>query len=80
MLSGSTGFCPEDVTPGAIANNYRNGIAATSGGHSYYKMVPQELFQEHPEYFAWIDGRRTAEGHHLCSSNAKVKQLLIEGV
>ncbi len=77
---GSKGFWLEDVTPAAIANNYRYGIAATSGGHSYYKMVPKELFEEHPEYFALIDGKRTVEGHHLCSSNADVKQLLIEGV
>ena len=77
---GSKGFWLEDVTPAAIANNYRNGIAATSGGHTYYKMVPKKMFDEHPEYFALIDGKRTVEGHHLCSTNPEVKRLLVEGV
>ncbi len=77
---GSKGFWLEDITPAAIANNYRHGIAATSGGHTYYGMVPEGLFAEHPEYFALINGKRTAEGHHLCSTNPDVKRLLIEGV
>ena len=76
---GSKGQWLENVTPAAIANNYRNGIAATSGGHTYYAMVPEHHFDEHPEYFALIDGKRTSDGHHLCSTNPEVKQLLVEG-
>jgi len=77
---GSKGQWLENITPAAIANNYRNGIAATSGGHTYYAMVPKELFAEHPEYFALINGKRTVEGHHLCSTNPDVKRLLVEGL
>jgi len=77
---GSKGQWLEDITPAAVANNYRIGIAASSGGHTYYAMVPKKLFAEHPEYFALIDGKRTVEGHHLCSTNPDVKRLLVEGV
>ena len=77
---GTEGQWLENITPGAIANNFRLGIAATSGGHVYYEMVPKELFDEHPEYFAYIDGKRTSEGHHLCSTNPAVKELLLRGV
>ena len=78
---GSKGHWLEDITPGAVANNYRIGIAASSGGHSYYGMVPVEkYFDEHPEYFALIDGKRTTDRNHLCSTNPDVKRLLVEGV
>lgn len=77
---GSTGHWLDNITPAAIANNFRHGIAATSGGHTYYAMVPSELFAEHPEYFALIDGKRTAKGHHLCSTNTDVRKLLVRGV
>lgn len=65
-------------TPGAIANNYRLGIAANTGGHTWYAMVPtRKYFDEHPEYFALIDGRRTGSGNHLCTSNPEVKKIIL---
>ena len=78
---GSTGHWLENITPAAIANNYRHGIAASSGGHTYYAMVPAEkYFKDHPEYFALIGGKRTGEGNHLCSTNPDVKRLLLRGM
>ena len=78
---GTEGLWLDNVTPAAIANNYRRGIAATAGGHSYYAMVSEaEYFAEHPEYFAMIDGKRSGKGNHLCSTNPDVKKLLLRGM
>ena len=78
---GSAGHWLDNITPAAIANNYRKGAAATTGGHTYYAMVPAgKYFKDHPEYFAVIDGKRTGEGNHLCSTNPEVKRLLVRGL
>ena len=67
------------ATPASFANNFRSAIRMrTFGGHSYYSWVPAEkYFDEHPEYFALINGKRTAERNHLCSSNPDVREILI---
>lgn len=69
----------------ALANNFRKAALVAPGGHTYYASVPMEkYYKDHPEYYAIIDGKRSApgkttwEGHHLCSSNPGVKELLIE--
>lgn len=78
---GSEGVWLDNITPAAIANNFRRGIAATSGGHTYYSMVPAgKHFQEDPTMFALIDGKRTAEGNHLCSTHPEVRRLLLRGM
>jgi len=62
----------------AQANNYRKAVKVAPGGHSYYHAVPTETyFEDHPEYFALIDGKRTGKGNHLCTSHPEVKRLLI---
>ena len=77
-------------TIAALANNYRMGVRAQPGGHTYYGAVSvSQYFDEHPEYFALRDGVRgksgwTPEtpwrGHHLCSTNPDVERLLTEYV
>ena len=68
-------------TPASVANNYRISARASFGGHSYYRMVPPaKYFEDHPEYFALIDGKRTGEGNHLCSTNPDVKEILVREV
>ena len=63
----------------AQANNYRKAVKAAPGGHTYYAAVSKDkYFEEHPEYFALIDGKRTKRGNHLCTSNPEVKRLLIQ--
>lgn len=45
-------------------------------GHSFFKIIPPEkYFQDHPEYFAWSNGRRQAT--QLCLSNPDVQRLAI---
>lgn len=69
-------------TPAAIANNYRTAVKVLSyGGHCYYDWVPADkYFNEHPEYFAMIDGKRVKEGNHLCTSNPEVRQILLDAI
>lgn len=69
-------------TPASFANNFRSALRLRSyGGHSYYDWVPAEkYFKDHPEYFALINGKRTAEGNHLCSSNPDVRDILIRRI
>jgi hypothetical protein len=78
----TAGFQPTGGdTPASIINNFREGILVWMGGHTYYHAVPTATyFNDHPEYFALIDGKRTGEGNHLCTSNSHVKQLLVDWV
>ena len=40
---------------------------AASGGHTFYDLMPKEkYFSSHPEYYALINGVRTAENSQLC--------------
>ena len=86
----SPGFhAPGGGTAAAIINNYRMGIPALAGGHTYYYAVPSGIgeyarrgkgkgyFKDHPEYFALINGKRVGVNNNLCSSNPDVKKLLV---
>ena len=67
-------------TIAALANNYRQAIKISGGGHTWGHAVPVEkYFKDHPEYFALINGKRTDHPYtHLCTSNPDVKRLLVE--
>lgn len=55
--------------------NLQGGIPFNVG-HSFHTVIKSEWFAEHPEYFAMIDGKRTAyqRGHdgQICMSNPDV--------
>ncbi|HEK85731.1 MAG: DUF4838 domain-containing protein [Candidatus Saccharicenans sp.] len=45
--------------------------------HTFQKLVPwQEYFKDHPEYFAWLNGKRVID--QLCPSNPEVQKLIIQ--
>jgi hypothetical protein len=45
--------------------------------HTFNKLVPREtLYAEHPEYFAWMNGKRIPD--QLCPSHPDVLRLAIE--
>lgn len=69
-------------TPAAIANNYKSGVKILSyGGHSFPQWVPaRKYFDQHPEYFALIDGNRISQGNHLCTTNPEVKKILLKSI
>jgi len=56
--------------------DYKYGL-----GHSIHDMVPDSLFDEHPEYFPMIDGeRRHGEHHQRCLTNPDVLAMAVEAV
>ncbi|MBI4028415.1 MAG: DUF4838 domain-containing protein [Verrucomicrobia bacterium] len=84
--AGSTirdvGFLAEGGgTPASIANNYRVGIPANTGGQNFPVFVPAgKHFKDHPEYFALIQGKRTGEGNHLCTSHPEVRKIILQEI
>jgi hypothetical protein len=47
--------------------------------HSFYDLVPPDRhFENHPEYFSLVDGRRRRERAQLCLTNAEVLRLAVE--
>ena len=76
-------------------NSHSASVPEELGGHLSYppswfvhtagKMLSLDLFEEHPEYFAEIDGKRMREreGRHpaqLCLTNTNVQRLASEKV
>lgn len=60
------------------ANLNRRGGIELSGAHSLLYLVPPEkFFDEHPEYFPLINGKRQAKGQ-LCLSNSDVRRIVVE--
>lgn len=43
--------------------------------HSFQLLLPYDLFDEHPEYFALIDGKRIPKGEP-CLSNPNVRRII----
>jgi len=58
---------------------YLGGLPLSTG-HAHSEILPpQEHFAQHPEYYALVGGKRTAEGEwQLCTSNADVIRLTTE--
>jgi Domain of unknown function (DUF4838)/PA14 domain/Glycosyl hydrolase family 67 N-terminus len=47
--------------------------------HTFNRLVPPETyFDEHPEYFALVEGERVRERTQLCCTNEEVVQICIE--
>ncbi len=64
------------------AMNFREqpgGVEVFGSTHTFYKFVPpKEFYDEHPEYFSLIDGKRIFERAQLCLSNPDVLDILTE--
>ncbi|PYV41199.1 MAG: hypothetical protein DMG06_17875, partial [Acidobacteria bacterium] len=57
----------------------KRGLNLHFGGHTYFTWVPPEkYFQEHPEYFSLIGGKRVAKS--LCISNVDVAKVAAENM
>jgi len=49
--------------------------------HTYFRYVPpQKHFDEHPEYFALVKGRRIHQRAQLCLTNPKVFDLIVADI
>ena len=60
----------------------KRGFDLEVGHHDFYRLLKptKELFDEHPEYFALVDGQRVrkARGLAFCLSNPAVARLMAE--
>ncbi len=85
---------PHNITY-SVANklnglSYRVLDENVGGGIGYAKRLchtftsifvkPEEYYDEHPEYFALIDGKRIKENTQLCLTNPDVLQVVIDEV
>ncbi len=70
-------------------NGQHYGLSEKHGGpftvyfpfvHSLDALVPQDLYQEHPEYFPLINGKRKSGYVQRCLSNPEVLKISIERV
>jgi hypothetical protein len=63
---------------GELAENYERFLAITgagpgmriSTGHAWSRVLPEDLFDQHPEYFAEVKGKRVPR--QACISNSEV--------
>lgn len=80
-------YFAEAFDRGFAFHNKLNGFAARlddeTGGkivyrpfvHSFDELVPRSLFATHPEYFPWIDGKRTDGYVQRCLTNPEVLKI-----
>ena len=70
-------------------NSNKADISLRQGGrmkffnfhHSFNDLIPpNEYFDEHPEYFSMVDGRRLKERSQLCLTNPDVVRLVVRSV
>ena len=55
------------------------GVETYWGVHTFYHfMPPSEFFDEHPEYYSLIDGKRIHERAQLCLTNPDVLRIVTE--
>ena len=86
-------FFTEAADKDWAARNRVNGsfqkLDASTGGkvsyypfvHSFYTILPpKEYFQDHPEYYALVNGKRRGDDAQLCLTNPDVLRLTIQTV
>ncbi len=57
------------------------GLTFAGGGHSFYTLLPPDrYFKEHPEYYAEINGRRSAQKTQPCLTNPDVIRIVTQSV
>jgi len=55
------------------------GVECYWAVHTFYRLMPpSEFFDEHPEYYSLIDGKRTADHAQLCLTNPDVLRIITE--
>ncbi|MCC6142708.1 MAG: DUF4838 domain-containing protein [Candidatus Hydrogenedentes bacterium] len=64
------------------AMSYRDqpgGVECYWGVHTFYPfMPPEQYFDEHPEYYSLVNGKRTYDHAQLCLTNADVLNIVTE--
>lgn len=80
------------MVPRNLYMRYRNdlekrGAIMNDGGHCFSQLLSNKLFDEHPEYFSLIDGKRVTQEvagrgdrRQPCTSNPEVAKIMVEGI
>lgn len=72
-----------------FSNSQSAGIPDELGGcirykgfvHTFYPLVPPEkYFNEHPDWYSMINGKRTYQNAQLCLSNPELRDFVVERV
>lgn len=72
-----------------FSNSQSAGLPAEMGGcikykgfvHTFYPLVPPDKhFAEHPEWYSFTKGKRTADHAQLCLTNPKLRDFMVEQV
>jgi len=59
-------FAWKDVRHALIPELRRRGLVIKVGGHGYENYLhPDDFFDEHPEWFALVKGKRSRDPHHV---------------
>lgn len=60
----------------------KNGIAPDTTVHSYSDWIPNNLFEENPEFFSLVGGKRIThrDGGQLCVSNFEMREKFVENM
>lgn len=78
---GMWGYNNEPYRDWCQRNRMAKGFDLQSG-HSYEAIMAanREAFEQHPEYFAVLDGRRTTDwgGQKFCLSNPALRKLVVD--
>ncbi|MBM3496513.1 MAG: DUF4838 domain-containing protein, partial [Armatimonadetes bacterium] len=71
------------------SNSQHSRITPDMGGkivykgfvHTFFPLVPPEQhFEQHPEWYSLIRGKRQHQGAQLCTTNPELRAKLVEGV
>ncbi|MDD2380471.1 MAG: DUF4838 domain-containing protein [Mariniphaga sp.] len=61
--------------------NQPGGVESYWGVHTFFRLMPPaEFFEEHPEYYSLVDGKRLKKECQLCLSNPEVIQIVTERI
>jgi hypothetical protein len=64
-----------------LKEEHGGSVTFCGWAHTFESLVPVEThFDEHPEYFALVDGKRQRARTQLCCTNEEVIQLAIQGI
>lgn len=57
------------------------GLVPVYGSHAFFEIIPPEkYFSVHPEFFAFIGGKRSVIGAQLCLSNLQMRETYLKEI
>lgn len=64
-----------------LGDEHGGSVKFCGWAHTFESLVPvDKYFEEHPEYFAQVDGKRLRGRAQLCCTNEDVVRLVIKGI